>query len=114
MRWRVVALVVTVLVVGALVVNARLDPYRVGTTHEVVLDPGSNADACGATWGVHLGNGSTWIPLGRVGDDPPVPIAGTLTITANDRGVFESDPDVGSRMFTMVPGGFALDCTPPT
>lgn len=113
MPWRALALVVVVLAIGAMVVNARLDPYRVGTTHEVVVDPGTDVGRCGAHWIARLDDGTTWIPAGPIADDPPVAIAGTLTITDTDRGRFESVPDAGSRMFPMVPGAVALDCTPP-
>lgn len=112
--WRVVALVAAMLVVGALVLNTRLDPYRIGTTHEVVLDPGSSVDECGAHWIGHLENGSAWIPEGRIADADPAPIPGTITITATGRGSFESDPDLGSRMFPVSEGSVALDCAPPS
>lgn len=109
------ALAVTVLVAGALLVNSRLDPYRVGTTHEVVLHPGDRVDECGAHWIARLDNGSTWIPAGPIADgDEPVPIPGTITITAPERGRFESDPEVGSMLFSVTPGAVALDCTPPS
>ena len=110
--WVIVAIAAVALILGAGALNARLDPYRVGTTHEVVLDPGPDVDECGPHWIGRLENGSSWIPAGRIADDGAAPIPGTITITADRRGSFESDPEVGSRMFPVVEGAVALDCTP--
>jgi hypothetical protein len=114
-RWLVVGLGAAVLVVGAVVVNLRLDPYRVGTTHETVFEPGTDVEACGAHWTAQLDDGSTWIPTGAVSGsagEPVVTIPGTITITGTERGRFESDPEVGSRLFEVVVGAAAADCTP--
>lgn len=106
--------IVVIAVIASVVLVTRQDPYRPGTTHEAVLDPGSDVEACGPAWIVELEDGSKWIPAGPVAIDPPVPVSGTVTITAEDRAEFQRGTSDRAVTIEMVRGSLALVCTPPS